>query len=147
LSISLSSGAYRINGLQVTQRNLGRESSALTERLDTLGSTQNLVANARALGMVASGSQAFLRLSDGKVIGVSTAAHGAHGQKIVAAAGGSVPNYLLTNVPLVTSPTGHGSANAGESTSTASESNVDDASANDPIEPASSGDLPSPQTH
>jgi hypothetical protein len=48
---------------------------------------------------------------------------------------------------VTTSSKGHGDANAGDSASTGSESNSDVASGNDPIEPASSGDLPSPQTH
>jgi hypothetical protein len=69
LSFALADGAYEIAGLQNDQRDLLREEQALHERLEVLGSTQNLTANAEALGMVASGNPVFLDVSTGKVSG------------------------------------------------------------------------------
>ena len=152
LSIALSGGAYRIAALQGEQRDLSRVTSALGEKLQTVGSTQNLAANARELGMVGDASPAFLRLSDGKVLGAaavaahgsSTAGHSANG------AGGAVPNSLLTDVPLVKVPgSGHGDSNTDDSASGATESSTGGSTTDDSSGSAlaDSGDLPSPTTH
>jgi hypothetical protein len=69
LSFALADGAYYISTLQGDQRDLLREEQALDERLEVLGSTQNLTANAQALGMVASGNPLFLDVSTGHVAG------------------------------------------------------------------------------
>jgi hypothetical protein len=122
LSIALSGGAYRISKLQAEQVQDGRVTSALSEQLNTIGSTQNLAANARSLGMVASASQAFLRLSDGRVLGTSTAAPAVTGL-VKSGAKSSVPNSLLAGIPLVKLKTsGHGSSNAVDSPSDTTQS-------------------------
>ena len=69
LSFALADGAYYISSLQAQQRDLQRQEEALSERLEVLGSTQNLIANAEALGMVASGNPMFLDLESGHVSG------------------------------------------------------------------------------
>ena len=69
LSIVLADGAYQISSLQTDQRELLREEQALSEQLELLGSTQNLTANAEALGMVASGNPLFLDVATGSVSG------------------------------------------------------------------------------
>jgi hypothetical protein len=74
LSIALSNGAYQISTLLVEKRDLGRVQGSLNEQLELVGSTQNLAANAEKLGMVGTSSPAFLRLSDGQVIGEAVAA-------------------------------------------------------------------------
>jgi len=120
LSIALSEGAYNISKLQGEQRDLTRVTSSLNERLQTVASTQNLAANARALGMVSDSSPAFLSLTTGKVVGpAAVAAVGQAGGKHVAnGAGGAIPNSLLTDIPLLTkSDSGHGGTNAGDSVS------------------------------
>ncbi|MDQ1551168.1 MAG: hypothetical protein QOD50_590 [Actinomycetota bacterium] len=155
ITIALSGGAYTITDLQSTEQNLGRTASSLGEKLDTLGSSQNLQANALALGMVSSSQAAFLRLSDGSVLGSASPA-GAAGTPSGAdnAAGDTVPNSLLTTIPLIKSTgVGHGDANAPVSSSnnsqstqgssTASTGNTAPASTNS----SNSGDLPSPVTH
>jgi hypothetical protein len=159
LTIALSGGAYRITALQGEQRDLGRMASSLGEKLDTVGSTQNLAANAKSLGMVASASQAFLRLSDGKVLGTAKRTQPSSSHTTHTAATGDVPNSLLTGVPLVTgTSTGHGDSNTAKSTSSDTQSKAggapDGASSSAGISPAgdssesgTSGDLPSPQTH
>jgi hypothetical protein len=152
LSIALSGGAYRIASLQSQQRDLSRVTSALNEKLQTVGSTQNLAANARQLGMVGDSSPAFLRLSDGKVLGAAAvAAHGSSAAgRSANGAGGAVPNSLLTDVPLIAAPgSGHGDANAGDSASGDTESSTGGSAADSSAGAvlADSGDLPSPTTH
>ncbi len=156
LTIVLSGGAYSISSLQGTQRDLARQSSALGEKLDTLGSAQNLSSNAQALGMVGSSSMAFLRASDGKVIGTANAAKRGGSVSHSSSANNAVPNYLLTGVPVITaSESGHGASNTADSpdSGTQSNSSTTDAgsslgsSPDDSSQNGDSGQLPSPQTH
>lgn len=76
LSIVVADGAYQISDLQVRQRDADRQQRDLDEQLELLGSTQNLTANAEALGMVASGNPVFLDLATGAVSGSPSAAGG-----------------------------------------------------------------------
>jgi hypothetical protein len=156
ITIALSSGAYTISGLQSTQQGLGRTSSALNEKLDTLASGQNLQANALALGMVSSSQAAFLRLSDGAILGTAVPAAGSPALSTTGtAADDSIPNSLLTSVPLIKSTgAGHGDANAPVSTTNNAQSTkgpTTPASTGSTVpastNPANSGDLPSPVTH
>jgi hypothetical protein len=156
LTISLSSGAYNIGRLQNQQRDLARTASALDEQLNTLGSTQNLSADATSLGMVASSSLAFLRISDGRVIGTAVAAGRPGSKQKVSASNGSVPDSLLGGVSVI-KPTasGHGGSNTAVSASPGSQSNSNGGSTGSSSQGTSSGDtssansgqLPSPQTH
>jgi hypothetical protein len=152
ITIALSSGAYTITDLQSSGQQLSRTSSALKEKLDTLGSSQNLQANALALGMVDSSQAGFIRLSDGSVLGAAAPAGAA---SAAPAANDSVPNSLVTNIPLIKSTgVGHGDTNApvsGLSNSESTKGAATPASAGN-LTPAStaspeSGDLPSPVTH
>ncbi|HEX4059370.1 MAG TPA: hypothetical protein VHX87_13760 [Galbitalea sp.] len=163
ITIALSSGAYQISGLQGSQQNLSRTASALGERLDTLASSQNLAANAKALGMVGSGRAAFLRLSDGAVLGTAAPAGRATiSASAIAALETTVPNSLLDQIPLIngvtvlspTTGTGHGSTNAPNSTASTPESTqgqiaTASAGTNQPATTpsADNGELPSPVTH
>jgi hypothetical protein len=107
LSISLSGGAYRISHLLGEQQDLSRAESSLYEELQTVGSTQNLAVNAQRLGMVGNAHPAFIRLSNGKIVGSAAAA--ATGTSIAGklakgknvAANSRVPNSLLAGVGLV----------------------------------------------
>ncbi len=155
ITIALSSGAYTITDLQSVQQNLGRTASSLNEKLDTLGSSQNLQANALALGMVNSSQAAFLRLSDGSVLG-NAAPAGAASAPGTSGDGStdSVPNSLLVTIPLIKSTgAGHGDANAAVSTSDNSQSTKGSSTAATgktvpaKANPSNSGDLPSPVTH
>jgi hypothetical protein len=98
LSIALSNGAYQISSLLIEKRDLGREEGSLSEQLELVGSTQNLAANAQSLGMVGTSAPAFLRLSDGAVIGSAVAAEAATTNP------GSIANSLLAGVALVENP-------------------------------------------
>lgn len=97
LSIVLADGAYTIAGLQTQQRDLQRQEQALTEQLEVLSSTQNLIANAEHLGMVASGNPVFLDLSTGAVSGNPTPAGGS----LTGSSGNQIGNSLLTDTTLV----------------------------------------------
>lgn len=155
ITIALSSGAYTITGLQSTERDLGRTASSLNEKLETLGSSQNLQANALALGMVSSSQAAFLRLSDGSVLGAATPAGSASATVAPPdASADAIPNSLLTSVPLLSATSaGHGDSNttnstpnnpdSGQGTSTAPAGNSAPAQT---IQPKP-GELPSPLTH
>jgi hypothetical protein len=91
LSIVVADGAYRISSLQLKERDYSRQQQALAEKLDVLGSTQNLTTQAEALGMVNSGNPVFLNAGSGAVTGTSTAAGGS----LVGAQGNLVGNSLL----------------------------------------------------
>ncbi|MGO4534078.1 hypothetical protein [Leifsonia sp. 2MCAF36] len=101
LSIGISQGAYQLNSLQATQTQLQRSYQAVSEDLNRVSSPQNLAANANALGMVSNSSPAYLRLSDGAVLGAPLPATGAAGT-VTGTQGNLVPNSLLAGVPLVT---------------------------------------------
>ncbi|MBX3093187.1 MAG: hypothetical protein KF680_01385 [Cryobacterium sp.] len=100
LSIAVSDGAYQIASLQQQQRELQRDAETLTEAIQVLQSPQHLAVNAVALGMVSNSSTAYLRLSDGAVLGSAVAATA--GDRIVIGHDNStlVSNSLLTGVPL-----------------------------------------------
>ena len=155
ITIALSSGAYTITGLQTTQQGLGRTSNALNEQLATLSSSQNLSANALALGMVSSSQAAFLRLSNGIVLGSASPAGASSVTSTTAPAADGVPNSLLASIPLIKSTgAGHGDANAPVSTANNSQSTegpTAPASTGVTVpassKPSNSGDLPSPVTH
>lgn len=97
LSVGISQGAYEISALRASQVELGRTADSVSEDLIRVSSPQSLAANAEALGMVSNSTPAYLRLSDGAVLGAPSSATGSQ-----AGAASLVPNALLTGVPLVT---------------------------------------------
>lgn len=97
LSVGISQGAYEISALRASQVELGRTADSVSEDLIRVSSPQSLAANAEALGMVSNSTPAYLRLSDGAVLGAPSSASGSQ-----AGAASLVPNALLTGVPLVT---------------------------------------------
>jgi len=136
LSIVLADGAYRIAGLQTEQRDLQRQEQALREQLGVLSSTQNLIANAEHLGMVASGNPAFLDLSTGTVSGIPTPAGGS----LTGSAGNQIGNALLTGAVLVEQPSATEDPLAG--TTGGSPGNGGSSAQ----QPAAPGTIPSPTT-
>jgi hypothetical protein len=100
LSIVVSNGAYQISSLQQVQNELARDEQSLTEQLQVLESPQHLASNAQALGMVTNSSTAYLRLSDGSVIGKPTAATASSGIRSGTDGGPLIPNKLLDGVNL-----------------------------------------------
>ncbi len=76
ININLAEGSFRLQELQTTSSELADQSQALTEDIAQQASPAQLSLRAGALGMVPSGSVAFLRLSDGRVLGVAKPAPG-----------------------------------------------------------------------
>jgi hypothetical protein len=142
LSITISQGAYQLNTLQDTQKQLQRDYQAASEDLDRLASPQYLAASANALGMVSNSSPAYLRLSDGAILGAPEAASAAAGT-VTGGQGNLVPNALLKGVPLVTQ---HVAASATPKTVNPSTASVPAAHAATPTVPLD-GALPTPVTH
>lgn len=70
LNIRLSSGSYEVHELEARSALLSEQREALAEQLDARSSPQALTSQATALGMVVNPSPAFVRLSDGAVLGV-----------------------------------------------------------------------------
>lgn len=113
LSVATESGAYEIAHLQAANKEATRSYQQMTQEIDRLASPQHLALNAEALGMMSNNTPAYLRLSDGAVLGSPTSGDGF--KNLVASDGGSlVPNSLLAGVPLVTTAPADGS-NAGAS--------------------------------
>lgn len=94
LSIFTSEGAYEISSLELEQRDLMRVERVLSQNIEKLASPQNLAENASKLGMIVNATPSYLRLSDGAILGqIGTRAQGV--------AINTVPNELLTDMPLV----------------------------------------------
>jgi hypothetical protein len=85
LNTAMAEGSFTLNGLQKTSGELTDTQDALTQTLDAQRSPANLAARATHLGMVPADSAAFLRLSDGKVLGVASAAKAGTGFTVVTA--------------------------------------------------------------
>lgn len=149
LSVGISQGAYEISTLQASQVELGRTAESLSEDLVKVSSPQNLAANAAALGMVSNSSPAYLRLSDGAVLGAPGAAAGKPAD-VRNGATGLVPNALLAGVPLVTNLPPAGAQGTGIAGKGANGRSAATPAAQAPVAPAApaappSG-LPSPST-
>jgi hypothetical protein len=139
LSIAVAQGAYEIDTYQLRQAELAREEQKLSEDLDRVESPQYLAMNAEALGMVPNANPVYLRLSDGAVLGVPTAATGGG-----AASAPLVPNALLDGVPPVTEQHAGQTPNGGNAGGTPAAGATDNAPVAPP--PVSDG-LPTPATH
>jgi hypothetical protein len=74
LNTAMAEGSFTLHRLQQTSGELTDTQEALTQAIDAQRSPANLATRAGRLGMVPSDSAAFLRLSDGKVLGVAKAA-------------------------------------------------------------------------
>lgn len=85
LNTAMAEGSFTLNSLQKTSGELTDTQDALTQSLDAQRSPANLAARATRLGMVPADSAAFLRLSDGKVLGVASAAKAGSGFTVVTA--------------------------------------------------------------
>jgi hypothetical protein len=71
LNTSLAQGSFVLHDLRATSSQLIDTQDVLTQSLDASKSPANLAARAAKMGMVPSQSAAFLRLADGRVIGVA----------------------------------------------------------------------------
>ena len=71
MNTALASGIYQMKALQAQSGTLTDTQEQLTQTVDDLRSPRTLADKAQALGMVPAKSMAFIRLSDGAVIGVA----------------------------------------------------------------------------
>jgi len=71
LNTALAQGSFTLHDLRVTSDQLTDTQGALNQSLDASKSPANLAMRATRMGMLPAESAAFLRLSDGKVIGVA----------------------------------------------------------------------------
>jgi hypothetical protein len=69
LHAQLAQGSYTLHDLEVTSGVLTDREHALTQSLDAQRNPANLALRAAGLGMVPAGSMAFIRLSDGEILG------------------------------------------------------------------------------
>jgi hypothetical protein len=74
LNTALAQDAFRLHTLKQESRALEDREEALLREVEALRAPQELAARATALGMVQAGPPAFLRLSDGAVLGADTPA-------------------------------------------------------------------------
>jgi hypothetical protein len=83
LNTALAQGSFTLHDLRATSDQLSDAESTLSESLNVSRSPANLAKTAAGLGMVPVQSAAFLRLSDGKVIGVAKPASPVPGFAVV----------------------------------------------------------------
>jgi len=74
LNTVLAEGAFRVHALKAQTKALADQEQTLEREVETLRTPRNLAVRARELGMVDGGVPAFLRLSDGAVLGVEVPA-------------------------------------------------------------------------
>ncbi|RFA13319.1 hypothetical protein B7R21_08080 [Subtercola boreus] len=151
LSIGLSNGAYEISSLQTQQKEIDRSNSALSEQLDGLSAPQSLAASAEALGMVANVHPAYLRLSDGAVLGTPTTASSASGS-LTNGQPSLVPNALTAAAASAAAPAAaNGTPATGAPAATTAGTPVGAPSAPPAAAAAAAvpwqGQLPAPTTH
>lgn len=110
VSMFITSGVYEADALTRAEAELQWQSQILQDEVAGLNSPQYLAANATALGMVVGSPPSYLRLSDGAILGSTTASESA--SALDALGNGAVPNELLAGTPLVTAPEAAASAGA-----------------------------------
>ena len=95
LSVATSSGAYEIASNKENLKQLTQTYDKTYQIVTALSSPQNLAAQAENLGMVSNNTPAFLRLSDGAVLGSPTPA--SPDAKLIID-GASIPNAQLDSI-------------------------------------------------
>ena len=135
LNTVLAQGSFTLSKLRATSDQLTDVQGALNQSLDASKSPANLATKATSMGMVPAQSAAFLRLSDGKVIGVAQPASPGPGFTVV---GTTAPAPVVTKpanpapAPVVPTP-----ANTAAAPATAAPANTAPApSATTPAKPA-----------
>jgi hypothetical protein len=83
LNTSLAQGSFTLHDLRTTSDQLADTQGTLNQSVDASSSPANLARKAAGMGMVPDQSAAFLRLSDGKVIGVAQPASPGFGFTVV----------------------------------------------------------------
>ncbi len=123
LSVAVSSGAYEIATLQKSSKELSRTYTSMSQELEQMSSPQHVAARAESFGMVSSNSPAYLRLSDGKVLGVPHRAADS-GALLRGSHASLVQNILLTDIPAGSVPAAVKMGRTGVASTAAGSSNV-----------------------
>lgn len=89
LNTKINENAFRLHDLREKQADLDQRQQDLEQRLADYESPNNLAAAACKLGLVSAGAPAFIRLPDGRVIGVPQPATGTACVSSQQASGGS----------------------------------------------------------
>jgi hypothetical protein len=89
LNTALAQGSFTLHSLQATSDQLTDSEEALNQSLESSKAPASLAAKAAGMGMVPAQSAAFLRLSDGRVIGVAKPAKPGPGFTVVRTAAAS----------------------------------------------------------
>jgi hypothetical protein len=76
LNTKVNENTFRLHDLQQRQSELDLQEQRLNQQIADYESPGNLAANARRLGLVPAGAPAFIRLPDGRLIGVPQPAGG-----------------------------------------------------------------------
>lgn len=108
LNTTLAQGSFVLQKLQTTSDQLKDTQGILNQSLDASKSPGNLATLATSMGMVPAQSAAFLRISDGKVIGVAEPAPAVSGFTVVGTAQPGAANPADPTNP-TTSPARPGS--------------------------------------
>jgi cell division protein FtsL len=155
LSIAVSGGAYEIAGLKAEVRNSSQQLQVVAEDIKALSSPDTLATLATSIGMVADNNPAYLRLSDGVVLGEAVPAVSGQGGQVFAVTAGTetegAPAIVNTVFESVTSVAATGAV--GDSQVASAEAPVV-TTASAPVAPVVvsdstprfGGTIPSPQT-
>ena len=104
LNTTLAQGSFTLHDLRTTSDALTDTEGTLNQSLEVLESPANLAVSATKMGMVPSPSTAFLRLSDGAIIGVATPATAMPGLTVVGTTGSASATAVATSVKSVPAP-------------------------------------------
>lgn len=107
INIALAQGSFRLHDLTLASRLLTDQAQALNEDIAVQAAPAQLARKAGALGMVPSESVAFLRLSDGRILGVATPAPAPKAPTVSQTSPnqGATPTATSTAAPTATSST------------------------------------------
>lgn len=121
LNTNLAQGSFTLHDLRTTSDALADTQGALSQSVDASSAPANLAKEATSMGMVPVQTAAFLRLSDGEVLGVAQPATPTPGFTVVgtAAPAAVAPKPATTTpVPLPATPAGKALAQAGATRAT-----------------------------
>lgn len=100
LNTALAQGSFTLHDLRATSDQLTVTQEALNQSLAASKSPANIASKAVSMGMVPAQSAAFLRLSDGRVIGVAKPAKAGSGFTVIRTTkSASVPNSASGTTP------------------------------------------------
>jgi hypothetical protein len=101
LSISVSSGAYEISSLKGDMRNSQQSLQIVAEEIGALTAPDTLASLAGSMGMVEDNNPAYLRVSDGAVLGEAVPAASTSGATVYPVTAGTenyAPAPIVTDV-------------------------------------------------